>query len=342
MMYKKLKTQESHSIIMPMLLQTSIEIITKEKHSPTLHEAARTIGAIFITCELIDHGLDIVREMRRQIITGTSTPSSKLGFKFDTSIGRVSYVFLVTFEEVLRGSMTISYSQIMADLLTETILYESYTRCVKSQASVEVIITHVARLRVFLVSHRRMEQVEVLQHHVFEMFLKKWGTSVKTRREIILVFFISLLEEVGQVRREVEIGDAACISSNKKVVTLLERGDYQEAFEVAQCAFQFVHHQRAYHHLQNVGHGFKLSAYMAGRKLKEPSKKLIEQKLHDQMLDLSRTVIHDVLQACKESKINFVRMQLGELNDLVGLLGEQKNYADLEVALLPTRTLCIS
>jgi hypothetical protein len=37
-----------------------------------------------------------------------------------------------------------------------------------------------------------------------------------------------------------------------------------------------------------------------------------------------------VLKACKDSKINFVRLKLSELNDLVGLLGTQENYADLE------------
>jgi hypothetical protein len=50
------------------------------------------------------------------------------------------------------------------------------------------------------------------------------------------------------------------------------------------------------------------------------------------MLDLSRKIIGEVLRACKDSKINFVRLKLSELNELVGLLGEQQNYNDLEVS----------
>ncbi|MCJ1395329.1 hypothetical protein MMC18_008490 [Xylographa bjoerkii] len=329
-LYRKLKTQESHTIIMRMLLQTTLEIISKEKHSRTLHEAAKLMGSIFVVCELGDYGKEILVEIRRRIITGTSKSGSSLVIKFDKPVGRVTFVYLVTFEEILRGTLTISYSEIMAGLLNEATLYESYTRCIKSQANIEVIMTHGARLRAFLIIHQRKEQVASLDEEIMRMFLKKFESTIQTRVEITSLFVVSLLVEIGRVRRDIEIGDAACISSNTEVLRLLGQDRHQEAYEVAYCAFRFIHHKRAYHHLQNVGHGFKLSAYMAGRNLEKPLKKPVEPKLHKQMLDLSLTIIREVLLACKESNIKFVRMQLGELNDLVGLLGEQQNYADLQ------------
>ncbi|MCJ1420615.1 hypothetical protein MMC32_006973 [Xylographa parallela] len=329
-LYRKLKNQESHKIIMSMLLQTTLEIISKEKHSRTLHEAAKLMGSIFVVCELGTYGREILVEIRRRIITGTSKSGSGLVFKFDKPVGRVAFVYLVTFEEILRGTLTISYSEIMAGLLNEATLYESYTRCIKSQASIEVIITHGARLRAFLVIHHRTEQIASLDEEIMKMFLKKFESTIQTRVEITSLFVVSLLVEIGRVRRDIEIGDAACISSNTEVLRLLQIDKHQEAYEVAYCAFRFIHHKRAYHHLQNVGHGFKLSAYMAGRNIKQPLKTPIEPKLHKQMLDLSQIIIREILTACKESNIKFVRMQLGELNDLVGLLGEQHNYADLQ------------
>ena len=49
----------------------------------------------------------------------------------------------------------------------------------------------------------------------------------------------------------------------------MSNGQFKEAYEVALCAFQFLEQRGAYRHLQNVGYGFKLSAYMASRGLKK-------------------------------------------------------------------------
>ena len=319
-----------------MILQTTIEIIVREKESRTLYEAAKNLGGIYLACELFDYGLEILYEARQQIITGLSTPGNKLGFKIDTKVGRINYVFLVAFEETLRRSVSISYSQIMTDLLTETILYESYTRSTRSGVSVEVTLTAGARLRAFLVTHSRKDQVEVLEKQLLEIFLKKWGQHIKTRREVIVIFHRGLLEELGKERAvDILIGNAACISGNNNVHALLQQKKVQEAYDVALCAFEFINHRRAYHNLENVGHGFKLSAYMAGRGLKHHlDTSTIQPELRAHMLDLSRRVIREVLQACKDSNIDFIRLQLVELNDLVGLLGEQQNYTDLEVGLV--------
>ena len=337
-MYKKLKTQEALSIAKRMLLSATVEILTKENSSKQLYEAAKSMGGIYNSFELHEYGHEILRELRRQIITGTITSANKLGLKLGKSPGRVSYVFLVAFEETIRGSITTSYSKIMADLLIETTLYESYIRCLKLENKIELIIAHGARLRAFWYTRKQLDQVTILQDQLYEIFLKKWGSVIKTRRESSFDFFVGLLEEIKEVRADLQIGDVACQSGNNKVRVLLTEGNYQQAYEVALSAFQFVNHHRRYHELQNVGYGFKLSALMAGRGLAHRSKKPIEPQLRKQMLELSRTVIREVLQACKDSKIDFARLQLRELNDLVGLLGEQQNYSDLGVSLTNSLT----
>jgi hypothetical protein len=331
LIYWKQKTKESHVTIARMLLETTIEIISKEKHSRTLYEAAKAIGGIYLKCGLVEEGRKLLREIHNQIVS--KSYASTRGFKIDQSIGKGSYVFLVTFEEVIHGSTTISYSKTRTNLLTETILYESYHRCLKSGKDIEVIISTCARLYVFLKSSHRKEQMDLVRDEAYKHFTKKWGNTIlKTRTEITFIFFISLLQELGAETRHTHIGTAACISANKEVRELLNNGQVKEAYEVALCAFQFIEHQRAYHSRLNVGYGFKLSAYMALRSLPKPVEK-IDPELRTKMLSLSRQIINEVLKACRESEIDFVRLKLGELNDLVGLLGEQGNYADLETLL---------
>lgn len=329
LLYMKL---ESHSMVVRMLLDTTIEIIKKEKHSKTLHEAAKTMGSIYIACGMAEQGHEMIHEMRLQLITGSAS-SDKSSFKIDKSTGKGCYVFLVTFEQIVLGQMTISYSEIMADLLTETILYESFTRCINDKSHTEVILARAGSLRAFLVSRKRKVQIEVLEHQAHEIFIKKWGSTIKVRSEVSLIFCNSLLEELGRHdTHNVEIGPSACISSVAKVQYLLSEDRIQQAYEVALCALNFINQQRAYHQLQNVGYGFKLSALMAGRGLEKPMKAGVDPKVRNDMMELSRKIIHEVLQACKDSKIDFVRLKLRELKDLAGLLGEQQNHVDLEVS----------
>ena len=332
LLYSKMKTQEAHANVVRMLLETTIEIVSKEKHSKRLHEAAVTLGGIYIGCELSEYGLEILREIRRQIITRNFTSANKLGIKFEHHHGRVSYVFLVTFESILRRLKTIGYSEIMADLLAETILYEQYTRCLKSETNTEIVLAHGARLRAFLLRHHRQEELKTLERQTFEIFTKKWGSTIKSSGEITFTFYLSLFGELGKGAQNVHIGHAACMSGNRKVENLLKEEKFDEAYHVAHCAFDFIHHQRAYHHSHNVGHGFKLSGYMAGRGLAKSFEKMIKPELREKMLELSRTIIREVLRACKDSNINFERLQLEDLNDLVGLLGAQENFVDLEVS----------
>jgi hypothetical protein len=329
--YWKQKTKESHTIMVKLLLESVIAIISTEKHSRTLYEAAKTVGGIYLRCGLVEEGRKLLRDLHSQIISKSYT--STQGFKIDRSIGKQSYVFLVTFEEVIQGSLTISYSKTMTTLLTETILYESYTACIHTEKNIDTILSTSAKLYVFLKTSHHREQMSAVRDEVYKIFIKKWGASLKTRNEITFIFFQALLLELGSHTKQIQLGNAACISSTVEVKGLLENGQVKEAYEVALCAFQFIEQQRAYDSLHNVGYGFKLSGYMANRGLEKPVEK-IEPELRKQMLDLSKRIISDVLKACKESEINFVRLKLGELNGLVGLLGEQGNYADLEVCFL--------
>ena len=324
----KLKKQESHAFVLRTLTTTCVEVIKTEIHSKILHEAAKSLGDMFISCGLSEQSRDFIEELRLEIIVGT--PKDKSSFKLDKGVGKVSYVFLVTLEQVIRGQ-TVSYSEIMADLLTETYLYESYHRCIKSQSESTVILIHAARLRGFLASHGRRNQKERLQKESFEIFIQNWGSAIKRRDDICFTFYLGLLQELEKEVRDVNIGNAACAASIAVVKELLNEGHYQKAYEVATCALDLINHQHAFHLLQNVGFGFKLSALMVGRGLDKPLSADLNPKLRENMSELSRTVVRAVLKACKDSNINFVRLKLRELNDLCGLLGEQQNFADLEV-----------
>ncbi|KAI4252851.1 MAG: hypothetical protein L6R42_007811, partial [Xanthoria sp. 1 TBL-2021] len=325
-MYVKLKKQESVTIIQRMLLEATLQIIIQEKQSKTLHEAGKIVGQIITSCGLTSYGHDMVHELRLQIISGSATSSNKLGIKFDKAVGRVSFVFLVTLEQVIRENLSISYAEVMADYITESVLYESYTRSLKTSST--RTLGHAAHLRAFLLRHKRQSQIERIEEQSFEIFIKKWSLHAPTHIQKIL--YLSLLEQIGDEVREIDIGDVTCRSSVAKVSALLKHDRAQEAYELAHCAFRFVKEQRSYHKSDNVHYGFKLSGLMVLLGLDRPIKANVDPKLHQSMRQLSQEIIREVLKCCKESKLDFVRLPLPDLNGLIALLGKQQNYADLE------------
>ncbi|KAL8948011.1 MAG: hypothetical protein Q9222_005762 [Ikaeria aurantiellina] len=325
-LHMRLKRQESLSVAVRMLLEATVEIITREKQSKTLHEAGRIIGEIFRSHGLTGHAIDIVHELRLQVITKTPTSNNKMGIKLDKAVGRSSFVFLVTLDQAVRETLSVTYAEVMADYLTESVLYESYIK--SSSASATTMLGHVARLRAFLHRHKRHGQIERLDDESMQIFVKTW--SLKAQPHIQKLFYISLLEQIGEEGRDINVSNIACRSSLTRTRDLLNQGRAQEAYDFASCAFTFAIQHHTYHNIDNVPYGFKLSGLMVLLGLEGSVPTNVDAQLHQKMRRLSQDIVREVIKACKEAKMEFVRFQLKDLNELISVLGEQQNYSDLE------------
>ena len=325
-LYKKQNTSLFQIAAIRELQSFTIEVITTVKDSKKLFDSGVALAATYTSCGYKEQGYDLLMELRRQIIAKDISSSKDFGFEV-ASVDRRSYVFLVVFEETLKGTKKISCSEVMAELLTESILYEHYNRSTKRQTSFETILLYGARLRSFLISKERRGQATKLEDELYEMFQVNMGPAIKTNRKITRIFFIVLLEELGEDKHDVQLGNAACIAGNAGVLAVLNKGKFQEAYDLASCVHQFAMYHHSYQHTHNYDYGFKLSLYLAGR----GAKRCPDQELRAQMLELSKTILREALGACKSIQVNFVQIPIKVLNDLVGLMGEQKNYEDLEV-----------
>jgi len=252
LMHWRQKTKETHSIVVHKLTMTIIAIISKEKNSRCLYDAAKMMTDIYLRCGLHEEAQKLLREIHTQIISKTYTAAKTCGFEIDHSVGKGCYVFLATFEEIIHGSSSSTYSTIMASLLTESIFLELYHSSVKSSKSTEVILLAGARLYDFLETSHRKEQLVVIQQDLVRIFTKKWGSAVKTRNEITIIFLISLLRALASDTNHTDLGHVACKSSHAKVHELLSKGEYIKAYEVALCAFQFLEHQKTLKDRKNI------------------------------------------------------------------------------------------
>ena len=327
--YKTQKDQKLVSSITRLLQSTVIEIITKERDSRRLFDSSIRIARIYLAQGYVDEALNLITELRRQIVSRDMRFSKTCGFRLDQHADRRCFVFIATFEEVLKGTKVVNFSEIMAEFLTENIMYDAYSRALSQHARFETIMVHGARLRYFRRSKYSDANDSKIDDELFEAFQGQMGVSIRTNR-LCRYFFGILLEETGKSQHDVNLVRSGCSSGATTVHALLQQSKFQDALDLASCVWQFTKSHSGYRDQENISDGFKIALYIIGRGAKEcPAN---DQKLRQQMMNLSRAFVEDILKASREMNVNFTKTPVGELNELVSLLGEQKNYSDLEVS----------
>lgn len=329
--YKKQSDQKLQSTLLQTLKGAIVEIVMKEKDSRKLFDSSTRLARIYIAQGYTNEAYQLLEELRRQVVSRDTRSSGSFGFKVDQQVDRRSFVFVATFEETLKGTKAVSFSEIMASFLMETILYESYTQSLTQKASFETTIVHGARLRYFRRSINYNVQDSRIDDELFESFQKGLGASIKTDKSA-RSFFNVLLEEIGRSQQDVHLVKCGFSSGTTAVHTLLEQSKFQEAIELASTVRRFTKAHQGYHIQENINSGFMIALYLAGR----GARRCPDQKLWQQQLDLSKTFVEEILEASRETNVDFTKMEIPQLNELVGLMGEVQNFQDLEVNLSPS------
>ncbi|KAF2089031.1 hypothetical protein K490DRAFT_38494 [Saccharata proteae CBS 121410] len=311
MVYRKQGTQES-TLKATQILRTSVtEIFKRETCSERLIESAQAIARTYIECDFKETALTIIQELRKTVIEEVRT-------KKTTSTERTSYAFFAAFSEVIVA--TSSFSAIMAEIRSEIILYESYFRITRTQNQVLSIMERGSRLRIFLRECKRIQEAERIEAEMFEVFIKHVSSSVK--RTTVHSFFMICLDLMITEHAEAAILER----SIQMVLECTNSLRFQDAYDFALLVDRFVHLEGGFHSRQHVLAGFRLCLYLTGRRTKQCQ----DAKLYQAMLELSKTILRETLEASLVLSLSFTEMDPSELNEIAVLLGEQQNYEDLE------------
>lgn len=313
--YKKQSTTESTTIATQLLRTSVTEICEHETHSEKLIESAKTIANVYIECGYKETAIKVIQEMRTKVIEEVKVTQS-------INVERKSYVFLAAFAEVI--TETSSFSSIMAELRTEILLYESYFRATKTQKEFFVMLESGCRLYYYLKESKRSSDVKIIEEELLEVFIKHLSVSQTVKRTIIHAFFHICLEEVMNGHYELTVIERATAI----VLEHTKHSRFQEAYDLAALIDRFIHLQGGFRTEQNIHTGFKLALYLAGR----GTLRCEDSKLIRTMIDLSRIILREALEGSETLDFAFTDLPIELLNDLVGLLGEQQNYEDLEVS----------
>ncbi|GAB1212384.1 hypothetical protein ATERTT37_001522 [Aspergillus terreus] len=289
------------------VLQTVVtSIFESETDTQRLTESARRLARMYLDVDQTDVATTIIQSLRRRLVYESKT------------ISRKTTVFVVAFEEVISGG---SYATIMADLVAEMHLYDAFFTVSKTAGFIQAFITGV-RLLTFQQNKNQVEESQRTDAELFKLFTSHYSVS----EEATLRFFYELcIAEVLQGDYETSIASRTVSSVHK----YLEEENFPAAYSLATLLHQFIHHVDGFRHQAVVKQGFKLCQYLQGH----GTKRTPDLKLQAAMLALSKSILTDILQVYRSMGVRFAELDVTESNELAVLLGEQRNFEDLELLL---------
>ena len=333
-LYQKSTIKESSVKITQLLQSSVVEIITTLTVTATLFSAAKTLASIYISVGLVAKGQELLHQLRHIIIFHEGWGTSDFTLKLDAHVTRVVFAFLVSFELELSGKGTkVSYSDLMASIIYESVLYEEYSRVIAKGEHIEVILECGAKLRGFWEENSRTQLISILDKKLLELFRKEYAGAFKSiSEEHVHLFYVALLVELSKDRQATKIDFAvlACRAGNTKVKALLEARQFQQAHQVGRCAFHFGSKQHLYQRRDCIQYGYKLAELLAGIDVPHPA---TTDDLSRAMLVTSRDIMAEALAGARAANIDWASLRFEDLAGLIRLLGAQSNFGELEVIL---------
>ncbi|KAJ0134286.1 Uncharacterized protein HZ326_22647 [Fusarium oxysporum f. sp. albedinis] len=332
-LYHSCNTKEYH-VKMIKLLETHVtEVITTCKVTATLFKVATTLASIYVSVNLIKEGHEVLRQLRHLIIFRGSMPGTDITLKLDVHLSKQVFVFLSAFEHGLcPKDCSTTYSEIMATIIYESLLYEEYSRVIEAETELELILECGAKLRGFWVEHKRAQFLLILDKRLFQLFKTKYASFFKdVSEEHQRAFYLAILCELGKDRAaaQIDFPHLAIKAGNARVKELLQAKDWHCAEQLGHCIFHFAQAQKLYHHHSCIQYGYKLAEYLAGIDVPHPTEAK-DDKIRTAMLTTSREIMTEVLAAFRQENIDFLRLRFEDISGLIRLLGAQQNWDQLE------------
>jgi hypothetical protein len=301
------------------LQATSIAAFEEKNDSQRLYSAAIELAQMYQDFGLKERGLRLSKELRHRLIQETVRTKKSHG---PTS-------FIVAFEMVLGNGH--NYASVLADLIAEIQLSSAFHQEQKQRNFIHTFSAGV-RLMNFQSGKGWTENANVTDTELFQLFTEQFS-RVESEKAILREFYDICISQATQgdlVKRlsRVIVGN---------VYQKLSTGHFRAAYSHATILYNFVKESGGFRDQGSTRDGVKLSGHL----LVYGSQKCSDRELSGKLLELSRTILHEILASYHEKGVSLTDFEDTELNQLAVLLGGQKNFEDLEVSTpIPRLRLC--
>lgn len=303
--------------------ETTIKVLSSSVSAVALSSAAASIASSYMSIGQTQKVVELAEEIYRQTIMKDTSNAKNTNIDL-TSKEHDTLIFLAQLESSLsRGALRVS--QILSSLTTEFVYYEEFRKQLKSQGStLHSMSLSVSRLYHALLKNNRQTAATRVFEEFKNYFLSTEGKRIQVNAAQADVFLHTILAHFRDHRSQ-NFTRSVGIFGNARVVELLHEKKYDAASNLAVACFKYISAQQNYNTPAIVKFVFTLAMNVSGYGQLSRSK----DPAYQQLLSTSSLLMQDALRVVRDLKLNLAQLDMDNLNTLIGLLGEQKDYKTL-------------
>jgi hypothetical protein len=305
------------------ITETTSHILSSEKSSVLLVKSASAIAASYIAVSETHRGLELVEELRWQLITKDASNSKKYNINLTTA-DRSAAIFIAQLEHSLRQDLSVTFSEIYLSILTEVVYYEDFQRSIRSNSSIEEVFSIAARLHSFLSHQKRFVTMAHVEDELASFFLRTSGEKAKVGDIAQVKILVTTILEYLHTRQVKKFLHSINLAAIERVRHFLAKGQHKQACDLAQTAFRYCHANGWYNTADAIKHGLIQAITIADLGKAGPTRKA--------QIEIASSIVRPLLKAAQQLNLNLAAIPLKQTNSIVSILGEQKDFETLEVS----------
>ncbi|KAK6222688.1 hypothetical protein LQW54_000869 [Pestalotiopsis sp. IQ-011] len=321
--HRKQKRHGSLSAAIKVIEEYILGLLVEERQETVLFDVARTLAKMYRELSSVDIGIKYIQLVRDQVISGE--PGSSEGhccFEHGqiVQLDRRCFVFIHTFEQLLCGyEHEKMLDEIIREIYTETCLYEAWSVSVRQTSrDIHVRLAAGARLVAYLEQRARHGEMRQLRTQMWEMFKAFCPASLGT--ESLWQLFELTLANIH--KKSVSITLLECLVDVGLDVFTKVR-DYAVALQLLRWSQIYFKQLTKTEHSKAVALAFRISESISRQHSMTTDVVFLELQV------ISSEILVEVLKV-NHLDMDFGTIPLAQLNVIIRLLGERRNFSMLE------------
>ena len=298
-----------------------VELLVEERSETVLFSIARSIATMYRELSSVEFGLKFLQVIKDEVTLGELTSNEHCGFKHDQLPGldRRCFVFIHALEQLLCGyEREGMLNDIIVDIFTESCLSEAWFVSLRQPQAIHVRLASGARLLAFLELKSRQVEVRRLRTEMWEMF-REYCSGSTSSEHLWQLFELSLANVTKKV-----VSIAMLELLVHVALDFFSAKEFEASLQLLQWSQVYFKQLTTVEHSRVIELAFKVSGSF--------SAKIENDKCHVELHRISSEILVKVLKF-SHLDVDLSSIPVSQLNMIIRLLGEQRNFSVLEVSL---------
>ncbi|KAF5009135.1 hypothetical protein FDECE_4625 [Fusarium decemcellulare] len=322
--HRKQKRRESITAAIKVIEEYIVSLLIEERNEVVLFGIARSLAKMYRELSSVEFGIKFIQTLKEEVLMGEkSSVEGFCGFGHEDRLAHLDrrcFVFIHAFEQLLCGYEKENMLDIIIrDVYTETCLYEAWSISVRqSSRPIHMRLAAGARLLAFLELKGRQVELRRLRTDMWDLFKGFCPTSVAS--ESLWQLFELTLANVN--KKVVSVSILECLVDVS--LEVFKARDFKVSLQLLKWSQVYFRQLTTTKHSRAVELAFKISESFSCRA------HIVD---HDSIIiELQRISSEILVEVLKVGRldIDFGTIPFGQLNVIIRLLGERKNFSMLE------------